>query len=376
MKGRVTQTDIARAAGVHNTTVSLALRNSRLLPEPTRERIQAIARSMGYHPDPALRALVAYRNSRRTHRQLETLAYLTNWDTKWGWRLLPAHERYYTAAQRKAAELGYQLEHVWLGEAGMSQRRLDRMLLHRGISGVLLASHRTSCDELAALDWSRLSAVRIGCFPHVPALNQVAVDPGSVMRLAVRQVLQDGYQRIGLALPRRWDELADQAWSAAFHAEQYRCALKDRLPVLHLPDGPEEEAGTAARRPVADTGALTRWYRQHRPDVIIGITPAVLGHIRRSGLRVPADVAYADLFLQDTDYALAGVWENCEKVGELAVETLVHQLEQNVLGIPATPTVTSVGGLWRAGASLPSKTPAVLGELETPEPAINANLVA
>jgi len=38
---RVTLADIARKAGVHVTTVSLAMRNHPRLPEKTRQRIQA-----------------------------------------------------------------------------------------------------------------------------------------------------------------------------------------------------------------------------------------------------------------------------------------------------------------------------------------------
>ncbi|HZZ57506.1 MAG TPA: LacI family DNA-binding transcriptional regulator, partial [Opitutaceae bacterium] len=49
---RVTLADVARKAGVHVTTVSLALRNNRRLPEPTRLRLQALAKRMGYAPDP------------------------------------------------------------------------------------------------------------------------------------------------------------------------------------------------------------------------------------------------------------------------------------------------------------------------------------
>src|SRR4051812_35125096 len=122
---RVTQTDIARAVGVHNTTVSLALRNSRLIPETTRQRIRAIAEKMGYRPDPALQALIAYRKARRPRHCASTLAYVTNWTTKWGWRDLPSQEKYYTAFGRRAAEFGYVTEHFWLGEEGMSQRRLS-----------------------------------------------------------------------------------------------------------------------------------------------------------------------------------------------------------------------------------------------------------
>lgn len=48
MKKNVTIKDIARVAGVHHTTVSLALRNSKALKEETREKIRALAFEMGY----------------------------------------------------------------------------------------------------------------------------------------------------------------------------------------------------------------------------------------------------------------------------------------------------------------------------------------
>ncbi|HEX2860916.1 MAG TPA: LacI family DNA-binding transcriptional regulator [Lacunisphaera sp.] len=371
MKMRITQSDIARAAGVHNATVSLALRNSRLIPQPTRDRIQEIARAMGYSPDPALRALVAYRNSRRVRKQLETLVYATNWETKWGWKAVSAHERHYSAAQRKAAELGYQVEHLWLGEPGMTGRRLDRMLTHRNISAMLLASHLHAWDDLAVLDWSRLSAVKLGCFP-APAINQIMVDPFAVTRLALQQVLAKGYQRIGLVLPRRHDDLADRAWSAAFHAELHRWRAREALPVLNLPDFQDACPLDAAE----GIQAVTRWYHRHRPEVIIGATPESLGVIRSSGLRVPQDVGYVDLAVEDTGYAVAGVRENSEKVGELAVTMLVNQLEQNILGIPDIATTTSVGGVWREGASLPVRMLTVMDEAETGGAVIKHNLVA
>ncbi|HWA24467.1 MAG TPA: LacI family DNA-binding transcriptional regulator [Lacunisphaera sp.] len=370
MNERITQSDIARVAGVHNTTVSLALRNSPLIPQGTRERIQAVAQSLGYAPDPALRALAAYRNSRRVRRQVQTLAYVTDAETKWGWKLVPSLERQYAAVQRRATALGYRLEHLWFGDAGMSPRRLDRMMLHRGIRGVLLALQGTAGDDLSAISWARLTAVKIGCVPSTPALNQVSVDPAGVVRLALRQILAEGGRRPGLVLPRRRDELSDQAWSAAFHAELYRGSIKERVPVLFLEDS------LSGPSLAGDASALLRWYQQHRPDVIVGLGAAVPGHIRQCGLRTPWDVAYVDLNLQERDGALAGVWENCEKLGELAVEMLVSQLEQNVTGLPAVPTVTSIGGVWQDGASLPPRMhPVEDTELAVPQ-TFSRNLVA
>ena len=57
---RVTLAAIAAQAGVHVTTVSLALRNSPRLPIATRDRIRKLADELGYAPDPMLQALVAY----------------------------------------------------------------------------------------------------------------------------------------------------------------------------------------------------------------------------------------------------------------------------------------------------------------------------
>ena len=85
------------------------------------------------------------------------------------------------------------------------------------------------------------------------------------------------------------------------------------------------------------------------------MTPAVGAHIRRSGFLIPQDFAYADLLLHEPDPAAAGVWVHHEKVGELAVEQLVSQLEQNVRGIPALATTTLIGGAWHEGASLPAQ---------------------
>jgi len=103
---RVTLSDIAVKAEVHVTTVSLALRNHPRLPEKTRRRIQALAKKMGYTPDPFLRALVSYRGKMMPHRNPAILAYVTNWHTRWGWKKMTAHPEFYEGAQAKAEELG------------------------------------------------------------------------------------------------------------------------------------------------------------------------------------------------------------------------------------------------------------------------------
>jgi LacI family repressor for deo operon, udp, cdd, tsx, nupC, and nupG len=55
---RVSIKDIARAAAVSHSTVSRALSNSPLVSAETRDRIQRLAREMGYSPDARARSLV------------------------------------------------------------------------------------------------------------------------------------------------------------------------------------------------------------------------------------------------------------------------------------------------------------------------------
>jgi LacI family transcriptional regulator len=364
MTVRVTQSDIARTAGVHNTTVSLALRNSPLIPAPTRERIHAIAQSLGYTPDPALRALATYRKALRTPQRAETLVYLTTGEIRRDWRLIQAHEQYRAGAERKAAQLGFQFRPMSLADPDLTPRRLDRLMHYEGIRCVLLAPTLPLAPEWTTLSWSRLCAVRIGgATAAQPELNQVALDAGAILRQALRRVRLAGYRRVGLVLTRCQDQLEDHAWSAAFHAEQYRDGIGEPPPVLHLPEG------------AGDSATLARWYRACRPDVILGLCPALPELFRQAGLRVPGDVAYADLFLRDAFEVIAGVRTHCDRIGEIAVEMLAGQLEQNNFGLPAVPTVTSVGGEWRDGASLPARAPAP-SALDLPVAVLTDNLVA
>lgn len=354
IRQRVTQSDVARVAGVHNTTVSLSLRNCPSIPESTRKRIRAIADEMGYYPDPTLQALVAYRNGLLSNRQKATLAYITNWGTRSGWRALSAHERTYAGAQRKAAELGYQLEHFWLGEPGMNQRCMSNMLYHRGITGVLVAAHMEASDELSEIDWSRLSAVKIGCYPHAPALHRVVGDHSGMVRLAMRRIRAAGFERIGFVMEKGWDDLADQAWSAGYLIEQTNVPANRRVPVLRFASGEREwTPGQPAQPSSRDLAALGRWYRDYRPEVIVGFSSTVLGRIGQLGLAVPGDVAYVDLCHEQVGSGVAGVRQNGEIAGEVATAILVGQLQQNLCGTPTVATSTMVDGTWVDGSSLP-----------------------
>jgi LacI family transcriptional regulator, galactose operon repressor len=70
-RSRVTSRDVAHAAGVSLNTVSLVVKNSPLVAQPTKARVQAVIAELGYRPHAAAAAL----RSTRSH----TLGFLVPW---------------------------------------------------------------------------------------------------------------------------------------------------------------------------------------------------------------------------------------------------------------------------------------------------------
>ncbi len=342
---RVTMLKVASRAGVHVTTVSLALRNHPCLPLATRQRLQVLAKKMGYQPDPALSSLVAYRKSLRPMKNRLTLAYVTDWQSRWGWKKRPAHAQFFAGATAKAQLLGYKLEHFWQAEPGLTHKRLSEMLHARGITGVIVASHHRHTNDALRLDWEKFSGVKIDFFPHQPALHSVSNDQRGIIQLAMRHVIAAGYRRIGVVMPTWWDQVVDLAWSAGFLAEQQQLAPKERIPILAYADPTSEYLVPAA--------SLEKWYRRHRPEVILSYAPFVRPRLEEAGLAVPEAVAYVDLLLERFDGTTAGIRHNCNCVGQLAVEILAGQLQLHSRGIPEFATTTLVGGTWFDGKTLP-----------------------
>ena len=334
---RITLADVAREAGVHTTTVSMALRNHPRLPEATCKRLQDLARKMGYTPDPMMRALVAYRDAVKPRRNHPTLGYVTNWNSRWGWKQVTAHPDFYRGAEERARELGFNMEHFWMREPGLTHGRLSRILDARGIRALIIASHVREIDVSLQFDWSRFSAVKIDYFPHEPQLPVVTNDQLQVARLAMQKVLAKGYRRVGFVMDDGWDITVDRLWSAGFIWEQQALPIADRIVPFLFPNKVR----------------LVDWLKNTRPEVIISKAAFVYPAFQALGWSIPKDIAFVDIFLDDKDKATAGVIQNHTEVGRLAVELLAGQLQQNKHGVPSIPTSTLVRGTWKEGPSLP-----------------------
>ena len=342
---------------MHVTTVSQALRDNPTIARKTRQRLQALARVMRYRPDPFLSALVTYRARRVSGQDIPTLAYVTNWHTRWGWKNVAAHSGFYAGAEAKAQELGFRLEHFWLHEPGFTQKRLAKTLAARGIHGVIIASHSRELGDKLQLDWEHLSAVKIDYFPHEPRLHNVTNNQCNIIRLAMRKLMALGYQRLGFVVHRGWNHAVDNNWTAGYLTAQQDLPASDRLPAHVFP-----ELNPVARwfhetnaSVLADPGPFRKWLKRYQPQVVIAKAAYVLPLIKDLGLKIPRDLAFANLFLEETDGVIAGVRQNHDRVGGSAVEIVAGQLQHYKFGVPVISIKTYVDGTWFDGASCPRR---------------------
>ena len=342
MPEKATLQDVAAQAGVHRTTVSLALRDHARIPLETRERVKSIAARLGYQINPLVAALM---QSRRLGRPVKhvTLAYVTNYPTRYGWKPLH-HDRpnFYPGAVSRARELGYKLEDFWLAEPGMTPARFCDILAARNIHGLIIGRLPPGQSSLA-LDWKRFSCVSLGMTLRSPVLHHVTENHFDTVWQAMQQCQERGYRRVGFVFSEANDSpRVGDRWLGAFLRQQLAFPAKDR--VVPCPQIP------------ADAEVFARWFKRHRPDALIAThARPVLAWLKSMGARVPRDVGIIDLE-DHPQLDSAGVHYDPAKVGALAVEMLVGLLHRNETGVPATNQhEVLLTGEWREGRTLPSR---------------------
>ncbi|MFH1498146.1 MAG: LacI family DNA-binding transcriptional regulator [Verrucomicrobiota bacterium] len=338
---RITQKDIARAAGVTQATVSLCLRNHPSVSAETCTLIQSVARRLGYVPDPYLSGLSAYRKGLRPAEIHANLAWLSNDRAGESWRDSVAFTHYHLGASERARQLGYRLEEHCLQAAGMTPARLENILHARNIGGLLVVPQPRAN---ATLDFcfDRFSAIAFGYTLVRPQLHLVAHHHFRSMETAFRKLLSLGYQRPGLALAVESDQRADNNWSAAFWSEQRHLPARRRVPML-------------LGEPLDKTTFLS-WFRRHQPDVVLTIWPKVHRWLTDAGVAVPADTGFALLSVPADDTRFSGMSENPRVIGAKAVETLVDLIHRGERGPPVPHLSLLVQGAWIDGKTVTVRT--------------------
>ncbi|EIQ00992.1 transcriptional regulator [Opitutaceae bacterium TAV1] len=335
---RITLQDIAREAGVHATTVSMALRRHPRIPASTRERIHEIATRLGYSPDPILSALNAYRFGRRRPAYQATLAWIND-----GPRMLNGerpwwHDDYFLSAQDNARMLGYKLEEFCLPELKMDGASISRMLASRNIPGLIIAPLPLGKTHTLDLDWKQFSAIAIGYSLISPRLHLVTNHQYRTMQDMIARLRSLGKQRIGLVCSKAKDARVNHAWSAMFWVDYHQQPASHQVPPLLF------EGNLKA-------GTLRSWHKRHAPDAIACDDLKITELAMQIGLAPGQEIAIACTRIQNTAGTPphAGMDQNGNAIGAAAVDILAGMIQRNERGIPAIPNRTLIESTWQPG---------------------------
>lgn len=334
--------DIAELAGVSRMTVSRALRRDPKISAKTTQLIHRIAREVGYRPNPLVSALMADLRQQQPVNEVSTLAFLTAYPTRFGWREVAAFRRYFAGARERARELGYRVEDFWLRQEGMDEKAAIRILHARGIIGVMIAP-TPEAGTAIQLPWEQFAVVGFGYSMSIPPVHRITNHLSHSLLVALRKLRALGYRRIGLCMPSDANERVDDAYLSGCLLFQHRLPAAESVRPLFTKQWTRE--------------AFLRWFRRERPDAIITASFRANGKlvsdwITETGLRMPDDVGLALLDWSPENGQVAGIDQGFEKVGAAAVELLVEQLHRNERGIPDQQKVVMLEGCWREGKSV------------------------
>ncbi|WP_306210232.1 LacI family DNA-binding transcriptional regulator [Actinoplanes sp. RD1] len=255
--------DVARASGVHISTVSRTFSAPHLVNVETRTRVLACAEQLGYRPNRAARALI----TGRTCNIGLIVADIAN----------PFFPPLIKAAESQARKHDHHIFVADTNEDAIAEEELVRALAKQ-VDGVLLCSPRMSNSLIEQLS-REVPLVVVN--RQITGLPAVVMDVAQGARLAIEHLTGLGHRSIALAAGPRGSWTSKEIRRSA--AAAARAAGADLL--VTGPNAPTEDGGLAAADTVARAGVTA--VLAYNDLMALGLIEGLHGR----GLRVPRDVS-------------------------------------------------------------------------------------
>jgi DNA-binding LacI/PurR family transcriptional regulator len=307
--------DIAAAAGVSHTTVSRALRDSRLISVEVREHIRLLAQEMGYTPNAVAQSL---KNS-RTHSIGLVVTAIAD----------PFLSRVVRGIEEVAQEAGYSvLLSTTYNDADREVAAVETFHKRR-VDGIIVASSRQNIDSTTRLARVDVPVVLINqeADTEFSQLHSVSVDDYQGARDAVQFLLDAGHCTIaylGAANRPRSNRLRLQGYLDAMRAadKEPPPGWIQVAPPEHRYHSDDVEDGQAMLAEVVAAGATAVFC--YNDMIAIGV---MMG-CRAANIEVPAQLSVAgfdDIELaQYVTPPLTTIHQPKMLLGERAMELLVR----------------------------------------------------
>ncbi|HEY8474006.1 MAG TPA: LacI family DNA-binding transcriptional regulator [Natronosporangium sp.] len=255
--------DVARASGVHISTVSRTFSAPHLVNAETRSRVLATAESLGYRPNRAARALI----TGRTHNIGLIVADIAN----------PFFPPMIKAAEGQARLRDHHIFVADTNEDALVEEDLVRALAKQ-VDGVLLCSPRMSNSLIEQLS-REVPLVVVNRL--VAGLPCVVMDVAGGASRAIEHLVGLGHRELALLGGPRGSWTNREIRKAAIAAAK---AADAKLTVIS-PNPPTEDGGLAAAEQVIKSGATG--VLAYNDLMAIGLIEG----LDAAGVRVPADIS-------------------------------------------------------------------------------------
>lgn len=335
MNQKITREEVARAAGVTASTVSLAMRGLAGVAPATRERVLAAAQRLGYAPSVAAAHLASRRHG--GGRERYPVVYLSeDVNSKEG-------------IDEKFPQVG--LEAVWRRPSAFaSPQAASRQLWQEGFTGVVFHPFKClwSLEERARFDWGKFSVVKDTRGFADLAFHLVRHSPFDYMEEVLGRTLRAGYQRVAVLLMESDSARDDDARFGAMLNWRER----------KLPEGAELRwrfiPGNSPS--VLDAGTL-EWLRAEPTDAVILYHWVMIYPLLQAGWKVPGDLAAVAVLATHLRYDGIPLVSGCDVAhGELKLR-IARLLRDLILrgerGFPEQPMELVVEPRWIEGETLP-----------------------
>ncbi len=314
--GAPTSADVARLAGVSQTTISLVLNGqaSKIrISDETRDRVISAAAQLGYTPNHAARSL----RQRRTKIITFVLPTLDN----------PYFSDVVKAAQATAEQHGYSVS-VIPAKAKPGKFHASSLLQGAAYDGIVVAGHENCVtDELLQLTARGVAVVVLQEHSPDPVIQSVSVDLEAGGYMATRHLIELGQRRIG-----HITEELRQSGTRRDRIDGYRRALTEAGlsfdPSLVVITENTMAGGSKAIEQLLRAQQRATAAFMYNDQMAVGALHA----LRMHGLRVPDDFAVVGFdgvaIGQFTAPTLTTVDHPREELGRLSIEALISAIEK------------------------------------------------
>lgn len=335
---------LAKLADLSPSAVSLALRDSPKISAATKKRIRKLAEKTGYRADAKVVAMMSHLRKPRAVRQAACFGVISFYDQPRPWENSRHLTRIFQGMTRRADELGYRLEPIWLREPGMTFPRVRGILETRAIEG-LLCFGSPNFEQEFPVELGRCAVVTVGLSIR-PPMHRVTSHFYNDTLNVLNRVHRLGYRRPGLVLGSYEETRTAHSHTAAYLGWcEHFLGAERALPILRVTN--------------VEKKSLAAWLEKNTPDVLIFVhLPEAIAPfraaLREQRLRVPAQLGVAVLSHTVQGTGFSGLQQNQHVMGAWAVELLAARIANHDLGRPTHPRIEMVESEWVDGGSLPT----------------------